>query len=287
MEVSILCPTAAAPLPPVQWNYEELKTELTEALKGYKGRVYTKDTITDAKADRAKLNHVRDALDQRRKDVKNMYLDPYAAFEAQIKELTGMVVECSAEIDVQVKAYEQTEKEEKLQACKDIWGQWVKELDGRVKFDQINNPKWLNKGTSLDAVEEEIKTRLAQIRAGLSAIKNAAAPEDVDAVTADYLETLDLARALNRIEGIRKARAAREAFEKAKNDELHTDVVTAPQPVPQATRKDIVPPETYAAQAAPPTVYTLDFRVWVTEPQAAALKAFLQQNNIKYGKVPQ
>ena len=58
MEVSILAPTIGDPLPAVKWNYDELKAYLTAQLVDYKDRVYTPDNIKDARADRAKLNHV-------------------------------------------------------------------------------------------------------------------------------------------------------------------------------------------------------------------------------------
>ena len=32
--------------------------------------------------------------------------------------------------------------------------------------------------------------------------------------------------------------------------------------------------------------YTVDFRVWATAEQLAALKTFLVDNGVKYGKVP-
>jgi len=285
MEVSILAPTIGDPLPAVKWNYDELKAYLTAQLVDYKDRVYTPDNIKDARADRAKLNHVRDALDQRRRDVKSMYLDPYTTFEGQIKELTGMVSECSDAIDAQIKAVEAAEKEEKLDACRDIFAAWVKDLDGRVSFEQLQNPKWLNKGCSLDAVEEEIKSRLEQIRAGLSAIRGAASAEDVDAVTADYLETLDLARAIQRIESIKKARAMREQQEQRRRDDLSIAQAAAPQPVPRAQPQP--DPEPVQEMPAEDLVKIVNFRVWATDAQLNDLRYFLTRNNIKYGYWPQ
>ena len=43
---------------------------------------------------------------------------------------------------------------------------------------------------------------------------------------------------------------------------------------PEASEKPSIP------------VRSVDFRVWVTGPQLAALKVFLVNNNIRYGKVP-
>lgn len=40
-------------LPAIRWNEAEVQQNLTEMLAAYTGRVYTPDTIKDAKADRA------------------------------------------------------------------------------------------------------------------------------------------------------------------------------------------------------------------------------------------
>ena len=43
-------------LPAIRWNEAEVQQNLTEMLAAYTGRVYTPDTIKDAKADRAAVN---------------------------------------------------------------------------------------------------------------------------------------------------------------------------------------------------------------------------------------
>lgn len=279
MEVNILCPTQATPLQPVQWNHEEVKQWLSEQLESYTGRVYTEKDIPTAKSDRAKLNHVRDALDQRRKDVKKMYLDPYTEFECQVKELVGMVEQCSGAIDAQVKAFEQAQKDAKLQDCKDIFAEWVKELNGQLSFDKIYNPRWLNKSFSLDAVEKEIRDELAKIRANLVAIKAAASETDLDAATTEYLQTLDLAQTIQKLEAIKRQREIREASKQQMVPEEPPRSVSAPSFPPASVQADLVPRDL--------EVLVKDFRVQATREQLRLLREFLIGNNIKYGSVPQ
>lgn len=288
MEVNILCPTQATPLQPVQWNHEEVKQWLSQQLESYTGRVYTEKDIPTAKSDRAKLNHVRDALDQRRKDVKKMYLDPYTEFECQVKELVGMVEQCSGAIDAQVKAFEQAQKDAKLQDCKDIFAEWVKELNGQLSFDKIYNPRWLNKSFSLDAVEKEIRDELAKIRANLVAIKAAASETDLDAATTEYLQTLDLAQTIQKLEAIKRQREIREA---AKQQAAPTP--TAVPSTPKTTGIDVAggpAGTTYAVPQMPLTepspLQEIDFRVWVTNEQKVLLREFLLGAGIRYGNVP-
>ena len=43
-------------LPAIRWNEAEVQQNLTEMLAAYTGRVYTPESIKDAKADRAAVN---------------------------------------------------------------------------------------------------------------------------------------------------------------------------------------------------------------------------------------
>ena len=63
-------------------NFEELKAALKQELAVYKSIVYTPDAIKDAKKDKAELNKLRKAIEDRRKEIKNIILEPYAIVEA-------------------------------------------------------------------------------------------------------------------------------------------------------------------------------------------------------------
>lgn len=59
--------------------------------------------------DRAELNNLVKAIDERRKKVKEVINQPYAEFEKELKEITDLIKKQSAEIDEQVKAFETAE----------------------------------------------------------------------------------------------------------------------------------------------------------------------------------
>ena len=118
MQLEIYSPTQAQPLPPVEWNYAELKQWVSDGLEAYRGRVYTEDTVTEAKRDRATLNKLAQAIEDRRREIKAVYLAPYDQFEKQAKELVGMVKDQSREIDAQIKTYDRQRREEKLEHIK-------------------------------------------------------------------------------------------------------------------------------------------------------------------------
>ena len=50
-------------------NFEEIKSYLAEQLTSYRNLVYTEDNLKLAKADKAKLNKLKKALDERRKEL--------------------------------------------------------------------------------------------------------------------------------------------------------------------------------------------------------------------------
>lgn len=62
-------------LEPVKFNYEELKTALTQKVSTYKNLVYTEENIVTAKADRALLNKLSKAINDEKKRVKNLLFE--------------------------------------------------------------------------------------------------------------------------------------------------------------------------------------------------------------------
>ena len=279
MQIEIYNPAQGEPLPPVKWNYEELKGQLVAALESYKGRIYTEETISEAKKDRASLNKLASAIDTRRKEMKARYLAPYEEFEAQAVELTGLVKQQAAEIDAQVKAFDEARRAEKQEHIRTMYAAVMGDLAALVPYERLHNPKWLNVTTSMNAIEAEIIEKAENIRAAMASIDALGLADDMAAhVKRVYLERLDLAAALaekDRIERERQALAAYEATTKGepeKATEQQTEALP-PEPAEKPT-------------TAVPAMYTVDFRVWATAEQLATLKTFLVDNGVKYGKVP-
>ena len=59
-------------LEPVKFNYEDIKNWLITKTKEYKDVVYTPETITLARQDRATLNKVSSAINDEKKRIKNV-----------------------------------------------------------------------------------------------------------------------------------------------------------------------------------------------------------------------
>ena len=69
MELKIYNPQEEGFLKEIDWNYEELKTEIQGKANDYMNLVYTADQVKDAKKDRANLNKFVEALESKRKEI--------------------------------------------------------------------------------------------------------------------------------------------------------------------------------------------------------------------------
>lgn len=284
MQIEIYTPTQAQPLPPVEWNYEAVKQWVQDGLKAYEGRVYTDDTINEAKKDRANLNKLVKALDTKRKEIKAVYLEPYSLFEQQAKELTAMVEQQSREIDAQVKAYDERRKQEKLEKIKaELYDPMIGSLAELVPYKKLHDPKWLNVTASMATVSSELAAKIDRIVIGLASIDKLALPEDVAAqVKGVFLERGDLAEAIAAKDRIMDERERLERYQAAQEAAETNEVPECENTLPREEK----PAEANLADESGVETMQIDFRVWVTRPQMLALREFLVSNNIKYGKVP-
>lgn len=181
--------------PPIEWNFEEIKAELTAEMKKYSSLVYTDDTIKEAKQDRAFLRKVGKTIQEKKIAVKREYCAPYETFENQVKELIAIVEDTANSIDGAVKDYEarkRAEKEEQIRAeYEQIFAEWKDD----IPFEMIRNPRWLNASVPLYEAVNEMKSKAITIRNDLSYI-GTLDPSKRLMARFEYLRTLKLSEAL-------------------------------------------------------------------------------------------
>ena len=287
MEIQILSPTQAHPLPPVEWNYIAVKQWITDGLARYRGVVYDETQIAEAKKDRAALNKLVQAIEDKRREMKRLYLQPYAEFEAQANELIAMVKEQAGAIDVQVKTYDERRKQEKLEKIiAECYTPMISDLAELVPYERLHDPKWLNVSCSAATIGTEMAGKIERIVSGLSAIdKMGLTPELAERIKGVFLKQFDLAAAIAEKERIEKEQAALAEYEAKKR------AAQAEQTAPVAEQK-YTPPEPAAPvverQNTPTraeTIHTVVFRIRVTEAQLNGLGAYMRANNIKPERV--
>lgn len=279
MEIQVYTPTQAQPLPPIQWNYPEVKQWVKDGLKSYDGRVYTEDTIKDAKADRAKLNKLAKAVADKCKEMKALYLHPYAQFESEAKEIEGMIEAVSSKIGAQVKAAEDLKKQEKLKRIEsECYAPMIGNLAVLVPYERLHDPKWLNATCSDTTISTELAKKIEGIFSGLSAIDSLNLPLDIaEQVKGVFLRNFDLAAAIAEKDRIEAERAALKQYTEAQQAAVSDE----PRPVETAPVQAETPTAPQEQPTAGEKIYTVTFRIHVTREQLDGLGAYMKAHNIK------
>lgn len=197
----------------IKWNNEELKAEIAEKVKDYKNLVYTDNQIKEAKSDRAKLNKLVKALEDKRKEVKKECLQPYEKFESQIKEVIAIVNEPIALIDGQVKEYEEQKKKEKQEQIEKLFEE--KNIFDWLNLKSVFDEKWLNASKSISRVEVELDEIIAKIDSDIRTLQSL--QEFAFEAIEEYKHSLDISKAI--AEGQRLAEIQRRKEEAKKEEE--------------------------------------------------------------------
>ena len=282
MELKILSPTDFINV--IEWNNEEIKAEMAAKVADYKAMVYGDDQIKDAKKDRAELNKLVKAMEDKRKEVKALCLAPYEKFEKQVKELVAIVNEPIEIIDSQVKAYEEQQKEKKRADIR----AYYESKGSSIELERIYDNKWENATTSMSAVKAAIDARLDEINADLKILE--AEPEySFEAIDA-YKKSLDIRLAMaeiQRLKDLAQRKAEHEALKKVQSVEKPAEV-EIPKEEPKLS-ENVTDTVTEVDDNFTPDFESIgDNRHWlmikahVDTADHAELLAFLDEKKIEY-----
>lgn len=205
---------------PVIWNYDELKENLEIALADYKNRIYTEDMLDEAKADRAKLNKLKKAINDERISREKEYMQPFLTFKDQAKELCDLIDSASSGIGEQLDAIETKRVTEKMAKIRTLFNEIASlyPIDF-ISLEKILNDKWLNKGTSEKAISKEITDFFEKAVKDLEIIRKM--PRYAYEAEQAYKDSLDLNKALNEGERMAdiQAKKRQESQANAENEE--------------------------------------------------------------------
>ena len=278
-ELSLIMKTPVEELIPAMlaWNNQELMEAVENALMSYEGITYTDEQMDAAKKDRASLNAFVKALNDERIRIGKVYAAPYDKFKAEVDEVIAKVKSAVAQIDEQVKTYENERQRKKLEQVKAYFVSVIGDFAELIPFEKVLQSKWLNASTSMKSIKADIDKIIADAAHAMSAIE-ALKSQDEQVVKAYYFRTLNLSDALmengrlqQERDRITELQARQEAEAKAR-----AEAQAAATPPPKA-------PEVAPAEA--PKLIPMDFHVEATLDQLKALKAFLVDNGIKYSKI--
>ena len=195
MEFRLINPTETGFLKHIEWNKAELEAAVKAKVNSYKGIVYTEETLKSAKADRAELNNLLKAIEDRRKKVKEIINQPYSDFEKELKSVTALIKSQTEEIGKQIDSFEDKQKEEKKQKIREAYDSAIGDLKEILPFTKVFDTRYLNKTYKLNTAISEVKAKIEKVKEDLSTIESVCGKYALNAKDV-YVRTLDLSKAL-------------------------------------------------------------------------------------------
>lgn len=270
----------------IKFNYKELKEGLKQSLAKYQKIVYTKETIKEAEDDRAKLNNLKKSLNAEKVRIKNDFMVPYNDFEAQIKELLGLIEEPRTKIDEQIKAFEKIEKNSKKEEITTIYKKNIGNYEKLIPLEKIYDSRWENKTYKLTDIEKEIKDIVSKANNDIAVIESLKS-EFIFQIKDTYFNTLDLGKALiekERLETQKELLKPKEEIVENIVEKVHSNENITEEP---KANDDAVDSIIYAVdmnEAKEEKRVKITFTVECTESQLLALGQYMKDNGIKYGR---
>lgn len=218
MEIRLVNPTEDGFLQKIDWNKAELEANVRSIVEAYQGLVYTEDTVSDAKNDRAALRKLLNEIEDRRKLVKKKCMEPYEVFENDLKDVTVLIKEQISIIDGQVKEYENGVKEEKKARLQDVYAETIGELAEVLPFERVFETQYLNVSFKESKAATEIQEKIQRVKSDLAAIDALDSKYKLNAKDV-YVRTLDMSQAMAENARLIKFEEQMEADRKRKAEE--------------------------------------------------------------------
>lgn len=266
MELIIKTPKEEEFIKYINWNFKELKEEIKNKVEIYNNFVYSAENLKAAKADRANLNKLKTAINEKRKEIKKLCLQPYENFESEVKEILKILDQPINQIDSQIKAEEEKEKKQKRGILEVYYIEHYGDNIGKqIKLEKIFDNKWLNKSCSLKKAQEEINEKVKEINENIETLNDL--PMFSFEAKEKYLQTLDIKHALNFVNELTKLQKQKE------EQQQKTEVINEQQIINQEIKQE----ETKRQW--------LNFSAYLSLEEAKALNKFLKENNIKIKRI--
>lgn len=260
----------------IESNIAEVKSWLINALEPYKNMVVSEDAIASAKQDRAKINKLKNAIDEKRKTTKKQWVHPYVTWEAEVNELLGLCDEASGNIDSQIKSFENEIKEQKRAELEKFFNEnaVAADVDFYVTFEQVFSPKWLNATVKVETAMQEIENIIQETVDDLKVIGDLES-EYAEELYLDYKQNHDIKRVISRNKALSEMKTATNVRKQRTDDWKVPDGIKPPweEETPQTAKN--------ADKLLQEKSYDLLLQLRLTEKQARNLKKFMAAEGIE------
>lgn len=253
----------------IEFNFEQIKAELMEKAEAYSTVVYDEEHIKQAKADRASLNKLKDALNNERIRREKEYMRPFSEFKEQINEIIKIIDKPIAEIDKQIKAAEEDRKVTKREEIGQLWFE-IPHPDW-LTLPQIFNEKWLNASVRMSNVKDDLEGIVNKVNAEMETL--ASLPDYSFEAQEEYKRTLDINVAIS--VGRRMAEIQQKKAETINVSSEAEKPLKSPQSVSQE----------HSENEDEPPRWWITFKAYMSMDEATNLKKFFEMFDIQYEPV--
>ncbi len=253
-------------------NMAEIKEYALEMKRYYENLVFNEEQVKEAKDERANVNKVYKKVADYRKDTVDKFNKPLEKFIKTAKETESILKEASNCIDVQIKKYEEEEKQTKKKECEELFDNLVGDLSELISFEKVFDNRWLNKTTKMTEVEQDIKNIIEKVNTGLQAIKELNSEFETELINT-FLEDYDLSKAIMKNTQL-----------KAQKEKLaKTDV--AKEETKQEIIKEMVSTPVEDVEDERNIIKSYTLKITANYTKMTALRRFMEINDIKFEKV--
>ena len=148
----------------IQTNIEKLDTFLEEIRNKYAGTIVTEDIVTSSKKDRANLNKIVAKLKEAKKYVEEKGKEGIFEFLEKIDSAVKEISDISNNIDVQIKSFEEEEKDKKVKLATAAKAKILAEMNIPEEIHEFIklDSKITNKTFTLKKIEEDITIKASK-----------------------------------------------------------------------------------------------------------------------------
>lgn len=202
-------------------SFSEYKEKCLLIAEHIRNTEVTEDNLPEVKKELAAARKITDELNSRKVQIKKIILADYTVFEGEVKELKGIIDSAESELRVKVNDLEDKARDQKKADIKAIFDKRIGQYQiGTLipdAFDRWWHEDLANKSKSMKAVEADMVDWLEGTEKDITTLRGM----DKE-VLVEYLDTMDLAAAIQ-IVNARKAR--RQAVEAQPDDTVPEEQV--------------------------------------------------------------
>lgn len=184
----------------IKWDgYDSLLAEAEELAQAINELEVNEDNVRNSKKLLAEVRKKTQQLERIRKDVKNSILENFMTFEQQVKAIESVVQEAENLQRAKVRILDEEARERKAQQIAEIWDKRIEmyTFAELIDFNDFLQPTHLNKGTTLNKVEEQMVEFFTKIDTDLDAISGL---PNGDTIASEYFNNgLNLQSAMKKV----------------------------------------------------------------------------------------